>query len=82
MAFDILRKVETGGYASDLLLDQTAGMFDELVKLEPANHTRYYLAAPLRLYLGDDDAYRAIAAEMLERFGRLEAPVAAPVAGG
>src|ERR1041385_8423381 len=26
IAFDILRKVETGGYASDLLLDQTTGL--------------------------------------------------------
>src|SRR4051795_7809851 len=26
IAFDILRKVETGGYASDLLLDQTTGI--------------------------------------------------------
>src|SRR5213075_2142707 len=53
--------------------DATAD-FDKAIELDPGDHWKYYMAAPVYLYAGDVEGYRRACRELVQRFGTSQTP--------
>jgi serine/threonine protein kinase/WD40 repeat protein len=60
---------------------RVAADYAELLKLQPNDHWLWYRAAVVQAHLGNQEEYRRLCREMLERFGDTEDPTIADCTG-
>jgi tetratricopeptide (TPR) repeat protein len=72
-----LRLNRAGFYARRSRWKEAAADFSQMLEVDPANHSAWYLLAPLLVECGDVDAYQRHCREMLARFSETNDPLIA-----